>query len=76
MKAAVMEEVRKPLVVRMIGSYGMPAPRFDAMLQMVQSGKLAPGKLVSRTVPLEEAGSVLASMDSFATVGVTVIDRY
>jgi hypothetical protein len=27
-------------------------------------------------VPLEEAGSVLASMDSFATVGVTVIDRY
>jgi D-arabinose 1-dehydrogenase-like Zn-dependent alcohol dehydrogenase len=60
----------------LIGSYGMPAPRFDAMLQMVQAGKLAPGKLVSRTVPLEEAGSVLASMDSFATVGVTVIDRY
>lgn len=60
----------------MIGSYGMQAPRFDAMLQMVQAGKLAPGKLVSRTVPLEEAGGVLASMDTFATVGVTVIDRY
>lgn len=60
----------------MIGSYGMPAPRFDAMLQMVQAGKLAPGRLVSRTVPLEEAGAVLESMDRFATVGVTVIDRY
>ncbi len=100
MKAAVMEDIRKPLVVR-----EMPDPKifpggavvrveangicrsdwhawvgdwswFDAMLQMVQSGKLAPGKLVSRTVPLEEAGSVLAAMDSFATVGVTVIDRY
>jgi D-arabinose 1-dehydrogenase-like Zn-dependent alcohol dehydrogenase len=59
-----------------IGSYGMPAPRFDAMLQMVQTGKLAPGRLVSRTVPLEEAGAVLESMDRFATVGVTVIDTY
>ena len=26
--------------------------------------------------PLDDAGDVLASMDSFATVGVTVIDRY
>ncbi len=61
--------------VSLIGSYGMPAPRFGAMLAMVEQGKLAPGKLVSRTVPLEEAGPVLASMDSFATIGVTVIDR-
>ncbi|HJQ85421.1 MAG TPA: zinc-dependent alcohol dehydrogenase family protein [Candidatus Binatia bacterium] len=59
-----------------IGSLGMQAPRFGAMLQMVETGKLAPGKLVHRTVPLEEAGAVLASMDRFATVGVTVIDRY
>jgi D-arabinose 1-dehydrogenase-like Zn-dependent alcohol dehydrogenase len=59
-----------------IGSLGMQAPRFGAMLQMVETGKLRPGKLVSRTIPLEEAGAVLASMDKFATVGVTVIDRY
>jgi D-arabinose 1-dehydrogenase-like Zn-dependent alcohol dehydrogenase len=59
-----------------VGSLGMQAPRFTAMLQMVESGKLAPGKLVQRTIPLEEAGTVLASMDRFATVGVTVIDRF
>jgi D-arabinose 1-dehydrogenase-like Zn-dependent alcohol dehydrogenase len=59
-----------------IGSLGMQAPRFGAMLQMVETGKLRPGKLVGRTIPLEEAGTVLASMDKFATVGVTVIDRY
>jgi D-arabinose 1-dehydrogenase-like Zn-dependent alcohol dehydrogenase len=59
-----------------IGSLGMQAPRFPAMLQMVETGKLRPGKLVQRTIPLEEAGDVLASMDRFATVGVTVIDRY
>ena len=59
-----------------VGSLGMPAPRFGAMLRMVESGKLRPGKLVHRTISLEEAGDVLASMDRFATVGVTVIDRY
>jgi len=59
-----------------IASLGMQAPRFPAMLQMVETGKLAPGKLVHRKITLEEAGDVLASMDRFATVGVTVIDRY
>jgi alcohol dehydrogenase len=62
--------------VTIIGSLGMQAPRFGAMLRMVESGKLAPGKLVHKRIPLEEAGDVLASMDRFATVGVTVIDRY
>jgi len=62
--------------VSVVGTLGMQASRFPAMLQMVESGKLRPGKLVHRTVPLEEAGAVLASMDRFATVGVTVIDRY
>jgi D-arabinose 1-dehydrogenase-like Zn-dependent alcohol dehydrogenase len=59
-----------------IGSLGMQAPRFGAMLRMVETGKLAPGRLVQRTVPIEEAGEVLASMDRYGTVGVTVIDRY
>ncbi|HUI26698.1 MAG TPA: zinc-dependent alcohol dehydrogenase family protein [Candidatus Kryptonia bacterium] len=62
--------------VSIIGSLGMPAPRFPAMLKMVEAGKLAPGKLVSKTIPLEEAGGVLESMDRFATVGVTVINKY
>ncbi len=62
--------------VTLCGSLGMQAPRFGAMLQMVEKGKLAPGKLVQKTVPLEETGAVLESMDRFANVGVTVIDRY
>ena len=60
----------------LLGSLGMQAPRFGAMLRMVESGKLHPGKLVHRTIPLEEAGSVLAAMDRYGTIGVTVIDRY
>jgi D-arabinose 1-dehydrogenase-like Zn-dependent alcohol dehydrogenase len=62
--------------VSLIGTLGMQAPRFPAMLRMVESGKLAPGKLVQRTIGLAEVGGVLEGMDRYATVGVTVIDRY
>jgi D-arabinose 1-dehydrogenase-like Zn-dependent alcohol dehydrogenase len=62
--------------VSLHGSAGMPAPRFPAMLGMVETGKLKPGKLVHRTIPLEEAGAVVESMERYGTVGVTVIDRY
>ena len=60
----------------LIGTVGMEAPGFGRMLRMVETGKLRPGKLVHRTVPLEETSAVLESMDRFGTVGVTVIDRY
>jgi len=62
--------------VRIIGSMGMQAPNFGRMLQMVENGKLAPGKLVHRKIKLEEASSVLESMDKYGTVGVTVINQY
>ena len=66
--------VGKELVIT--GSHGMHVPRYAAMLQMIETGKLKPAELVSRTVSLEEAGAVLASMDDFATLGIPVIDRY
>jgi D-arabinose 1-dehydrogenase-like Zn-dependent alcohol dehydrogenase len=62
--------------ITLVGSLGMQAPRYGAMLGMVETGRLAPGKLVQRRIPLEQAGEVLASMDKYGTVGVTVIDRY
>ena len=34
-----------------IGTLGMQAPRFPSMLRMVEARKLAPGKLVNRTIP-------------------------
>ena len=33
-------------------------------------------KLITRTIPLEETGAVIASMDGYATLGFVVIDRY
>jgi alcohol dehydrogenase len=46
------------------------------MLAMIETGKLDPRALVSRTIALEEAAAVLASMGDYATLGVPVIDRY
>ncbi|MFQ5773412.1 MAG: zinc-dependent alcohol dehydrogenase family protein [Kiloniellaceae bacterium] len=62
--------------IQLVGSKGMPPAHYGSMLRMVAAGKLDPGRLVSRTVRLEEAGGVLASMDSYDTLGFTVIDRY
>jgi len=62
--------------VQIIGSMGMQAPHFPAMLRMVERGKLKPGKLVHRTIGLEDASGVLESMDRYGTLGVTVINAY
>ncbi len=66
--------IEKELTV--LGSQGMQASRYDAMLNMIEKGRLAPSELITRTVPLEETGAVMASMDDFETLGFCVIDRY
>src|SRR5262245_15555215 len=62
--------------ITVVGSLGMPAPRYGAMLGMVEAGRLAPGKLVQQRIGLDAVSGVLESMDRYGTVGVTVIDRY
>lgn len=62
--------------LRIIGSIGMQPHRYPDMLRMVESGTLEPGRLVGRTIPIEEAPAVLASMAEYATLGATVVDRW
>ena len=62
--------------VQILGSLGMQASHFVSMLAMVEAGRLNPGKLVHRKIKLEEASSVLESMDKYGTLGVTVIAQY
>jgi len=66
--------VEKELVF--VGSHGMPPTHYGRLLAMVESGKLAPAKLVTRTIALEAVSDVLAEMDRFQTVGITVVDRF
>lgn len=67
------EVIAKELEV--VGSHGMPARSYPALLELITSGVVSPQKLIAKTIPLAEAGAELAAMGSFAQRGVTVIDR-
>lgn len=61
--------------LEILGSHGMQAHRYPALLAMIAAGKLAPAKLVGERITLAEAPAALANMDAFRGVGVTVIDH-
>jgi alcohol dehydrogenase len=54
------------------GVHGMPVGGYPALLRLVASGAVDPGRLIGRRIPLEEAGAALAAMDRPAE-GITVI---
>lgn len=58
------------------GSHGMQAWRYDAMLSMIASGKLAPQKLIGRHIGLTEAVPALMAMDGASDLGISVITRF
>ncbi len=62
--------------LEILGSHGMQAYRYPAMLEMIQVGKLQPQKLVGRTISLDEAVTELTNMNNFSGTGVTVINQF
>ncbi|WP_245423996.1 zinc-dependent alcohol dehydrogenase family protein [Methylovirgula sp. 4M-Z18] len=62
--------------LEILGSHGMQAYRYDAMLSMIAARKLAPEKLVGRKIALDESGAALMAMDAFQGTGVTVISAF
>lgn len=62
--------------LEILGSHGMQAYRYDAMLEMMRSGKLAPEKLIGRTITLEQSIDALMTMDRFEGTGVTVVTEF
>jgi alcohol dehydrogenase len=62
--------------ISIMGTRGIAASRFPALFGMIESGRMDPGRLVTRTIALEEAGDALAAMDGYGGVGITVIDRF
>jgi alcohol dehydrogenase len=55
------------------GSHVMQAHRYPPMLEMIRSGKLAPQKLVGKTIGLDDAPAALMGMDKFPGTGISVI---
>ena len=61
--------------LEVLGSHGMQAHRYPEMMAMIGDGRLNPGRLVTRTIPLSEVTEALPEMGSVQRPGVTVIDR-
>lgn len=62
--------------LEILGSHGMQAHQYPRLLAMMTAGRLQPGRLVQRTIGLDEAPAALEAMGRFAQPGVTVIDRF
>jgi len=62
--------------LEIIGSHGMQAHRYTEMLEMISAGRLAPEKLIGRTIRLKESIDALTSMSEFGSCGVTIITEF
>jgi len=62
--------------LHIVGSHGMQAFRYKALMDMLETGKLAPQKLIGKRISLEEAPVALMQMDRFDGLGISVIDRF
>lgn len=62
--------------LEILGSHGMQAYKYSAMLEMIQNGKLSPEKLIGKTIHLDQSPDELANMNEFRGAGVTVIDEF
>lgn len=58
----------------LLGSHGMAAADYPAMLDLIARGALRPQDLVERVVGLGEAAEMLPRMDTAAPAGMTMID--
>lgn len=58
------------------GSHGMQAYRYDVLMNMLKTGKLAPQKLIGRHIGLDEAPAALMEMNKFGGIGITVVTRF
>lgn len=60
--------------LEIMGSHGMQAHQYPAMMDMIVSGKIQPEKLLGKIVSLNEGINELMNMNSFRGTGVTVIE--
>jgi alcohol dehydrogenase len=62
--------------LEILGSHGMQAFRYQAMMAMIETGKLAPERLVGKRISLDEAPAALMNMDKFEGLGISVITQF
>lgn len=58
----------------LLGSHGMAAADYPAMLELIAGGGLRPQDLIERVIGLHEAAALLPVFDQASPAGMTVID--
>jgi alcohol dehydrogenase len=58
------------------GSHGMQAFRYQAMMDMISTGKLKPELLVGKKFSLDEAPAALMAMGGFDGIGIGVVTQF
>ena len=62
--------------LEILGSHGIQAHRYDAIMAMILSHKLKPELLVGKEISLEESIDALVAMDTFQGAGTTVVTSF
>lgn len=62
--------------LEILGSHGMQAFRYKALMDMLETGRLAPQKLIGKRIALDEAPAALMAMDRFEGTGISVVTRF
>jgi alcohol dehydrogenase len=62
--------------LEILGSHGMQAHRYPAMLEMIRTGQLQPQRLIGQMVSLQQSITILPNMDRDRSIGVTLINSF
>jgi len=62
--------------IEIAGSVGNPHVDYPRLLGLVETGVLQPARIVGQTLPLERASEVLGAMDSYETLGFSIITGF
>lgn len=62
--------------LEIIGSHGIQAHRYDAIMAMILTGTLKPELLVGKEISLEASIDALMAMDRFQDTGTTVVTSF
>lgn len=60
----------------LLGSHGMAASDYPAMMALIESGALQPQRLVASVIGLAEAAARLPTFDQATVTGITIIDPH
>jgi alcohol dehydrogenase len=58
----------------LLGSHGMAAADYPAMLALIEQGILEPQRLIERTIGLDAAAALLPRFDRATLAGMTMVD--